>query len=224
MKRKIAKLVIAFFLVSILAGCSAPKSTVTSVKLSEQETAIGQLFNGDVGILKFDFQDDIQGAVMYTEVWEKDKCVETNVLSLGVAEDRELYLSWEVDREKGQSILRMNSRTEGVTRVYPVMTRMVPGDGKEWGWSRAFLDGTTDNAVELKPGETYLLGWQAFDTTPEVTESSSSSTVYGVLNAHERYNNQDDYTVMLLMDTFATEEEALAAADRMEEELLADAG
>ena len=39
MKRQIAKLVMTFFLVSILAGCSAPQSTVTSVELSEQEKA-----------------------------------------------------------------------------------------------------------------------------------------------------------------------------------------
>ena len=36
MKRQIAKLVIAFFLVSILTGCSAPKSTVTAVELTER--------------------------------------------------------------------------------------------------------------------------------------------------------------------------------------------
>lgn len=201
-----------------LTGCSAPQSTVTSVELSEQEKAIGRLFDGNVGILKFDFQDDVQGAVMYTEVWEKDKCVETNVWSLGGTGDKELYMSWEVDREKGQSILRMNTRTEGATSVYPVMKRTVPGDNRaEWGWSWAFLDGTTGSPVALKPGETYLLGWQAFDTTPEVTENSSASTVYGVVNARERHKNQDDYTVILLMDTFATEEEALAAADRMED-------
>jgi len=220
MKRQIAKLVMAFFLVLILTSCSAPKSTVTSIELSEREEAIGQMFNGNVGILKFDFRDDIQGAVMYTEVWEKDKCVETNVWSLGGTGDKELYMSWEVDREKGQSILRMNSRTEGATSVYPVMKKTVPGDNlEEWGWSWAFLDGTTGSPTELKPGETYLLGWQAFDTTPEVTEDSSVSTVYGVVNAYERHKNQDDYTVMLLMDTFATEEEALAAADSMEESM-----
>ena len=219
MKQRIVKLATLICIVMLLlTGCASQKSTVTSVELSEQETAIGQLYDGNVGILKFDFQDDVQGAVIYTEVWEKDKCVETQVRSCGRTGDKELYLSWEVDRQNAISRLRMHSRTEGVTRVHPVMERNVPCDkNSELAWSWAFLDGTTGNTVELKPGETYLLGWQAFDSTPEITENSSVSTVYGVLNVHERHKSQDDYTVMLLMDTFATEEEALAAADRMEE-------
>ena len=211
MKRQIAKLVMAFFLVSILAGCSAPKSTVTSIELSEREKQIAALSSdGVAGVMEFDYTGEVRGALYYIEVREKEDCLKRErIIYGGASGEQALYLLMEIDADSGLCQWHMRKANENATAKLRTFEQTIPLDEENgWGCSWSFLGGRYNQPVELVPGETYTLAEQTFDV------SVGRDGVHG----------DSDYSILLLMDTFATEEEALAAADRMEEEMLADAG
>ncbi len=98
-----------------------------------------------------------------------------------------------------------------------VLEQEVPTKKGGCGYSYSWL-GSSGKAADLQAGKSYILAQQYFDLTPIVENGAFSTMTPSIDDAQSDSNKQleeCDYAIVLRMDTFATAEEAEAAANEL---------
>lgn len=224
MKHTARKIVLLCCILALcLTGCAAGKSTVVYVPFDEWEgkEAVLEMMpdrSSQRGVLEFDFQEDVQGIAFYCDVWQDGQCIASTpqLRASSTAQIEALVVSQEME----DSLCRwefVEKNSDGYCTLATVLEQEVPTKKGGCGYSYSWL-GSSGKAADLQAGKSYILAQQYFDLTPIVENGAFSTMTPSIDDAQSDSNKQleeCDYAIVLRMDTFATAEEAEAAANEL---------
>lgn len=223
MKRFVKRvLVLLCVAVVLITGCSSGEksSTVEStVSFTERESLLEFMTGGDVTILEFDFQKDIQGIVFWQDIWYKGECIRSELISAkeaakvkyvclneitSLADDRKtIHSQWKV------AIAGPKHKEPFELEPYNEFHREYEPEGiiDSWNYSGgAYL--SNGEPVTLEVGQSYALVVQEFNLTGKGIHAVSNEKIM----KEAEFLQTDDAVIVLRVDTYATKKEAEAAA------------
>ena len=215
-QRIVKRIAVVCTILMLLTGC--PKASTIESKPFDVEGAwhYKNLLNADFQGYAFHFQDDIKGLLMTQEVWQDGECIDINVLwhgSTDVNTETEYYLVAfqmldEQNRHIGQELQGMTSREDGKQAVHSMLApvqNVFPMPAGSYGYY--FIEDT----LKVAAGGSYILAlW-------DIEQDTAGFKPLNLNNMHNAdYSEQIkdfDYVILLKLQLFATEEEAVTAAD-----------
>lgn len=202
--------------VMLLTGCT-PASTIEGKPFDVDGAGYYKnLLHADFHGYAFHFEDDIKGQLMTQEVWQDGECIDINVLWHGGVDadsSKEYYLAAfrmldEENRHIGQELHGMTSKEDGKQAVHATLApvqNVFPMPASSYGY--AFLDDT----LKVEANGTYIL---ALWDIEQDTKGFKPLNLNNMHNADYAEQIKDhDYVILLKLRLFATEEEAVTAAD-----------
>lgn len=191
----------------LLTSCSSNQSTIKFVQQTDQEKKIAFTTADAFGIWNFSFQDDIQGIALSIETWEYGKCTDSGLFYDGPPQDiNALYISMKTDYtdESIQSQWQWLRDIIGVgtVKTSPVITS-IPLTEEYAGWTYNFWNDGEPSVLE--PGERYVLAVQNYDLKGD----GFNSGYCGKLKDHISLYTSEEYAIVLYLQTFGTQEEAV---------------
>lgn len=201
----------------LLTGCTTASTIEGKPFDVDGAWQYGNLLNADFCGYGFHFQDDIKGQLMTQEVWQDGVCTDTNILWYGGVDtdaEKEYYLAAfrmrdEQNRHIGQELQGMTSKEDAkqaVHRTLAPVQNVFPMPAGSYGYS--FLGDTQ----KVEAGGSYILAlWDIEQETagfkPLHLDKMQNTDYAEQIKDH-------DYVILLKLQLFATEEEALKAASR----------
>ena len=230
MKSTVKKLLLLGCVLALcLTGCGGKASTVRYVPFDEWDGKAAVLemapdMSPLKGVLEFDFQEDVQGIAFYCDVWQDGQCIATTpqLRAGGTEQTKSLCISigmedtscrWDLV-EKGPEALDGGEVTNA---LLPLMETELPVAGKgSYGSKAAFIGKTIKNhTVRLKAGESYVLAAQIFDLNIDMEKEDGNYYMHSDVDDVEIDNldlQKYEYAIVLRMDTYASAQDAEAAA------------
>ena len=216
-KRNMVKQIAVFCVaLMLLTGCSAASAIEAKPFDVDGAWQYGNLLHADFQGYAFHFQDDVKGQLMTQEVWQDGVCTDANILWYGGGDadaEKEYYLAAlrmqdEQNRHIGQELRGMTSKEDAKQAVHSMLApvqNVFPMPAASYGYY--FLEDT----LKVAAGGSYILAlW-------DIEQDTAGFKPLNLNNMHNAdYAEQikdNDYVILLKLQLFATEEEAVAAAD-----------
>lgn len=217
MKHTARKIVLLCCILALcLTSCAAGKSTVKFIPLTEQETAISKMISDNLGIFEFTYQSDVQGHVLHLDTWFQGACIRSDVLSFGGNETLDkLYLAPKVIQDQnGQFTGTQWQWNLGGAVFYNPLVIPFPETAlaKSIGWGFNYWQ--CEKGAPLEANQSYVLAAGVCDLFGNGVHTYDCEVLANDLSIVQGdYGNE--YMLILYLDTFATAEEAEAAANEL---------
>ena len=216
MKHTARKIVLLCCILALcLTGCAAGKSTVKFIPLTEQEMAIGKMISDNLGIFEFTYQSDVQGHVLHLDTWFQGACIRSDVLSFGGNETLDkLYLAPKVIQDQnGQFTGTQWQWNLGGAVFYNPLVIPFPevALAENIGWG--FNYWSCEKGAPLEANQSYVLAAGVFDLFGNGIHSYNCEALANDLSVVQ-VDDGNEYMILYL-DTYATAEEAEAAANEL---------
>lgn len=217
MKHTARKIVLLCCILALcLTGCAAGKSTVKFIPLTEQEMAIGKMISDNLGIFEFTYQSDVQGHVLHLDTWFQGACIGSEVLSFGGNETLDkLYLAPKIIQNQNGQVTgtQWQWNLNGAVLYNPlVIPFLETALAKSIGWGFNYWQ--CEKGAPLEANQSYVLAAGVCDLFGNGVHTYDCEVLANDLSIVQGdYGNE--YMLILYLDTYATAEEAEAAANEL---------
>ena len=214
MQHRTGKLILLCCILALcLTGCAAGKSTVKFIPLTEQETVISKMISDNLGIFEFTYQSDVQGHVLHLDTWFQGACIGSEVLSFGGNETLDkLYLAPKIIQDQNGQVTgtQWQWNLNGAVFYNPLVIPFPETAlAKSIGWGFNYWQ--CEKGAPLEANQSYVLAAGVCDLFGNGVHTYDCEVLANDLSIVQGdYGNE--YMLILYLDTYATAEEAEAAA------------
>ncbi len=217
MQHRTGKLILLCCILALcLTGCAAGKSTVKFIPLTEQETVISKMISDNLGIFEFTYQSDVQGHVLHLDTWFQGACIGSEVLSFGGNETLDkLYLAPKIIQDQNGQVTgtQWQWNLNGAVFYNPLVIPFPETAlAKSIGWGFNYWQ--CEKGAPLEANQSYVLAAGVCDLFGNGVHTYDCEVLANDLSIVQGdYGNE--YMLILYLDTYATAEEAEAAANEL---------
>jgi len=216
-------LLLCCILALCLTGCSEKASTVKYIPLTEQEASISQMVSDSLGIFQFTYAGDVQGYVLRLDTWFQSKRIRSDVLSYGGAEEEtlsKLYLATKIARDENERVMgtqwlwKEEMETENTAFVRNLSDPLEIPFPDTWiaeNFAWGFDYWRCEQKTTIEPNQSYALAAVVCDLFGDGIRTYEVATLVDDLSALQG-NDGNEYMQILYLDTYASAQEAEAAA------------